>query len=327
VVVCMVFEPHADAGGSVESEVFHARHGTSIRETVNDPRQPTSNVTTHTWVCTMYTLSLRGFRASAVVAETGVTLWSCQGNDLTRWFPDLATALAKQVPPGCVIDGEALIWAGDRLDFIPLQQRKVTGRKALPAAFGGSLGGRARGANIPSLKPVPHRDTFRPLLGVVAGDPVESVPAEVGCVFPDAICRHFEPIGHTLPPFRGLDRFPPVVRDVGDCAVDEFSNGDVAVEASVAVVAGPFDDDGGAQSVAAADFQGESGEVAFDVCDELAASDNFAHLRPLADGVLVEGSVEEVFDAGGTVVVISGDFGHTGVPSVMVSERQSNAVA
>lgn len=51
-------------------------------------------------------------------------LWSCQGKDVTRWFPDLAAALAKQVPPGCVIDGEALIWAGDRLDLNSLQQRK-----------------------------------------------------------------------------------------------------------------------------------------------------------------------------------------------------------
>jgi ATP-dependent DNA ligase len=32
-----------------------------------------------------------------------------------------------------VIDGEALIWTGDRLDFNSLRQRMVTGRKALPA--------------------------------------------------------------------------------------------------------------------------------------------------------------------------------------------------
>lgn len=74
-----------------------------------------------------------GFWVSATVADSGVTLWSRQGKDLTRWFPDLVTALAEQVPPGCVIDGEALIWTGDRLDFNSLQQRMVTGRKLLPA--------------------------------------------------------------------------------------------------------------------------------------------------------------------------------------------------
>jgi ATP-dependent DNA ligase len=73
-----------------------------------------------------------GFRVAAVITDT-VTLRSRQGKDLTRYFPDLAAALAEQVPPGCVIDGEALIWTGDRLDFNALQQRLVTGRKALPA--------------------------------------------------------------------------------------------------------------------------------------------------------------------------------------------------
>lgn len=74
-----------------------------------------------------------GFRVAASVSDSGVTIWSRQGKDLTRYFPDLAAALQDQVPPGCVIDGEAIIWTGDRLDFNALQQRMVTGRKALPA--------------------------------------------------------------------------------------------------------------------------------------------------------------------------------------------------
>jgi ATP-dependent DNA ligase len=73
-----------------------------------------------------------GFRVAAVVTDT-VTIWSRQGKDLTRYFPDLAAALADQVPPGCVIDGEALIWTGDRLDFSSLQQRMTTSKAALPA--------------------------------------------------------------------------------------------------------------------------------------------------------------------------------------------------
>ncbi|WP_256371455.1 hypothetical protein [Pseudarthrobacter sp. NIBRBAC000502771] len=38
-----------------------------------------------------------------------------------------------QVPPGCVLDGEALIWTADRLDFDALQRRLVTSKAALPA--------------------------------------------------------------------------------------------------------------------------------------------------------------------------------------------------
>lgn len=73
-----------------------------------------------------------GFRCGVVVTDTGVTIWSRQGKDLTRWFPDLAAAFTEHVPAGCVIDGEALIWTGDRLDFTTLQARLTTGKRAFP---------------------------------------------------------------------------------------------------------------------------------------------------------------------------------------------------
>lgn len=63
----------------------------------------------------------------------GVTLWSRQGKELTRILPDLAAAIQEQVPPGVALDGEAIIWNGDRLDFEALQRRMVTSRAALPA--------------------------------------------------------------------------------------------------------------------------------------------------------------------------------------------------
>jgi ATP-dependent DNA ligase len=50
-----------------------------------------------------------------------------------RYFPELIEALASAVPPGCVIDGEAVIWTGGRLDFSALQQRLGAGPKTLPA--------------------------------------------------------------------------------------------------------------------------------------------------------------------------------------------------
>lgn len=72
-------------------------------------------------------------RAIALINFDGVTLWSRQGKELTRVLPDLAAALGAQVPPGVVLDGEAVIWNRDRLDFEALQRRMVTSRAALPA--------------------------------------------------------------------------------------------------------------------------------------------------------------------------------------------------
>ena len=50
-----------------------------------------------------------------------------------RYFPELIETAASQIPPGCVLDGEAVVWAGERLDFDALQKRLVTAVKALPA--------------------------------------------------------------------------------------------------------------------------------------------------------------------------------------------------
>ena len=74
-----------------------------------------------------------GFRMCALVGAGGVSLWSRQGKDLTGYFPDLVEALADQVPPGCVLDGEAVMWTADRLDFDALQRRLVAARAGLPA--------------------------------------------------------------------------------------------------------------------------------------------------------------------------------------------------
>jgi hypothetical protein len=51
-----------------------------------------------------------------------------------RVLPDLAEALAAQVPPGVVLDGEAVIWNGDTLDFDALQQNADLRHAALQAA-------------------------------------------------------------------------------------------------------------------------------------------------------------------------------------------------
>jgi len=67
-----------------------------------------------------------GYRLVVVHVATGVRLWSRNGNDLTGRFPDVVAAARRQVPPGTVLDGEVVVWDGDRLSFDRLQSRMVT---------------------------------------------------------------------------------------------------------------------------------------------------------------------------------------------------------
>ncbi|HJX45314.1 MAG TPA: ATP-dependent DNA ligase [Geodermatophilus sp.] len=67
-----------------------------------------------------------GYRLVVVRGATGTRLWSKQGRDLTDRFPDVAAAALAQVPAGTVLDGEVVVWGGQRLDFGLLQRRLVT---------------------------------------------------------------------------------------------------------------------------------------------------------------------------------------------------------
>ncbi|WP_337994897.1 ATP-dependent DNA ligase [Microbacterium thalli] len=64
-----------------------------------------------------------GFRLLVVVDDEEVSLWSRQGKNLTRYFPDIAAAAAEQLPRGVVVDGEAVVWQDGRLSFDALQHR------------------------------------------------------------------------------------------------------------------------------------------------------------------------------------------------------------
>lgn len=63
-----------------------------------------------------------GFRL-LIVVDDDVSLWSRQGKNLTRNFPELAAAAAAQLPHGVIVDGEAVVWSDDRLDFDTLLRR------------------------------------------------------------------------------------------------------------------------------------------------------------------------------------------------------------
>jgi ATP-dependent DNA ligase len=81
----------------------------------------------------VFEMKFDGFRAVCLVGSDEVWLYSRQGKDLSRYFPDVLASAGEQIPPGCVVDGELVVWNGDRLDFDALQLRLVTARTALPA--------------------------------------------------------------------------------------------------------------------------------------------------------------------------------------------------
>ncbi|HEY8281728.1 MAG TPA: non-homologous end-joining DNA ligase [Leifsonia sp.] len=72
-----------------------------------------------------------GFRLVAEVDPGRVQLWSRQGKNLTAAFPELAAAATAQLPTGCVVDGEAVRWADDRLDFDALQRRLTASARSI----------------------------------------------------------------------------------------------------------------------------------------------------------------------------------------------------
>ncbi|WP_373458726.1 ATP-dependent DNA ligase [Pseudarthrobacter sulfonivorans] len=55
----------------------------------------------------MYEPKWDGYRLCALVGAGGVSLWSRQGKDLTRYLPDLQEAIEAQVP-------RAACWMGGR---------------------------------------------------------------------------------------------------------------------------------------------------------------------------------------------------------------------
>ncbi len=64
-----------------------------------------------------------GFRAIVFRDGDEVEIGSRTGKPLTRYFPELATALRERLPPRCVMDGEIVIARDGRLDFDALTER------------------------------------------------------------------------------------------------------------------------------------------------------------------------------------------------------------
>lgn len=64
-----------------------------------------------------------GFRAIVLRDGDDVEITSRNEKPITRYFPELVTAARESLPERCVVDGEIIVVAGDRLDFDLLSQR------------------------------------------------------------------------------------------------------------------------------------------------------------------------------------------------------------
>ena len=72
-----------------------------------------------------------GIRAQLVKREGQIWIWSRGEELVTDRFPELA-ALAAQLPDGCVLDGEIVVWKGAQVQPFALLQQRI-GRKSLGA--------------------------------------------------------------------------------------------------------------------------------------------------------------------------------------------------
>ena len=67
-----------------------------------------------------------GYRCVLRVGKGQVSIWSRNNTNLSTTFPDLITAATTHIPPGVVLDGEAVVWVDGRLSFDHLQHRMTT---------------------------------------------------------------------------------------------------------------------------------------------------------------------------------------------------------
>ncbi|MFG3215648.1 ATP-dependent DNA ligase [Streptomyces tendae] len=73
---------------------------------------------------TRQSLEKDGYRAQiARYADGRVLLRSRQGTDMTGAFPEIADAALARLPADTGLDGELVVWEGERLAFERLPQR------------------------------------------------------------------------------------------------------------------------------------------------------------------------------------------------------------
>ncbi|MFF9819560.1 hypothetical protein [Streptomyces sp. NPDC014006] len=76
---------------------------------------------------TQQSLEKDGYRALLFTDQ--VRLQSRRGSLIQARFPELVRA-AAELPDGLVLDGELVVWAGERMSFEALQRRAAAGRRS-----------------------------------------------------------------------------------------------------------------------------------------------------------------------------------------------------
>jgi ATP dependent DNA ligase-like protein len=137
-----------------------------------------------------------GWRCLACHRANGrVALQSRHQKSLTTYFPEIATAVAAQVPAASVLDGELVVYHDGRCDFAALQ-RRITGRRSLasPVTFVAfdllALAGR-------DLRGLPYRRRRKRLRRLLDGatPPLALTPATRERVAAQAWLRDYAAVG------------------------------------------------------------------------------------------------------------------------------------
>ncbi|WP_228982244.1 DNA ligase [Streptomyces sp. DH12] len=124
-----------------------------------------------------------GHRVVMFRDEEAVRLQSRSGRDVTATWHDLAEA-GRALPPGTVLDGEAVIWVDGRCDFHAVQSRAASSpararrlAAALPAAY--PVWDILQHPTAGDVRPRPYLERRRLLLDLLAGvpPPIQAVPA------------------------------------------------------------------------------------------------------------------------------------------------------
>lgn len=119
----------AHLGGGEPLELALARPVPSIADTADLPGR------------TAWEPKWDGLRVLAVADGAATSLLARHAGDVTLAFPEVVAAVAAQVPPGTVLDGELVVRRDGAIDFEALQRRLAARRTVAAYAAGLAPGG------------------------------------------------------------------------------------------------------------------------------------------------------------------------------------------
>ncbi|WP_431774832.1 ATP-dependent DNA ligase [Streptomyces cucumeris] len=123
-----------------------------------------------------------GHRLVIFRLEDTVRMQSRSGRIVTRAFPDLDAA-ARPLPPGTVLDGEVVVWAGGRTDFASVQKRAFAATDSRAARLARELPASYAAFDLlalagTDLRPLPYEQRRARLMALLEplGPPLQAVP-------------------------------------------------------------------------------------------------------------------------------------------------------